>query len=244
MTGNSFDIIESRTLRDRVTERIQSAIIHGELPSGMRLRETQLAQDLGVSRGPVREALQELALTGYVTNIPYRGSYVTSLSVEEIRHVYSLRGVLEGYAAATGLTMIREQLLPSIEAAFSNLLQAVEHEQIRDIAPLDTGFHREICRAAANGRLERMWETLSGPLQAQFASRIPALYSSVELVSRHEFIVETLRRGSAEEVEQTIRDHYEETARRMTIAVNQSESLNSNHIEDGARSGAAHPKAR
>lgn len=66
----SYNLIDARTLRDRVIERIQSAIVHGELPSRVHRRETQLAQDLGVSRGPVREALQEIALTGYITTVP------------------------------------------------------------------------------------------------------------------------------------------------------------------------------
>src|ERR1051326_5494272 len=90
--------VETRTLKDQVSHLVSGAILCGKIKAGERLNESKLARDLGVSRIPIREALQELQERGLVVNIPRRGKFVISLSDEEIQKINSLRLILEGEA--------------------------------------------------------------------------------------------------------------------------------------------------
>src|SRR3954469_14550899 len=91
--------LEPRALSDRLVDPLKRVIIAGELRPGDRVLETDLAEQLGVSRGPVREAFRELEQEGLLISYPHRGTFVATLPEDEIEEVYALRAHLEGYAA-------------------------------------------------------------------------------------------------------------------------------------------------
>lgn len=86
------------TLRERLVAVLRRAVLEATLPPGSRLVETKLAEQLGVSRGPLREAIFELVKEGLLEQIPFRGTVVRSLSVEDIQEIYSFRTLLESFA--------------------------------------------------------------------------------------------------------------------------------------------------
>ena len=100
--------MDTRTLKDQVAHLVSVAILSGKIKAGERLNESKLARDLGVSRIPIREALQELQERGLVVNMPRRGKFVISLSDEEIQKINSLRLILE----AEALRLCRAKINP------------------------------------------------------------------------------------------------------------------------------------
>src|SRR6476469_7811948 len=93
-----LDAVPKRTLRAQIAERLRAAILTGDIPPGASLVETALSERFDVSRGPLREALRQLIEDGLVVTVPYTGTHVASLSVEDVREIYSLRTALEIFA--------------------------------------------------------------------------------------------------------------------------------------------------
>ncbi|MFA4928035.1 MAG: GntR family transcriptional regulator [Patulibacter sp.] len=113
-TGNSFSDQAERTLRDQ--------ILHGAFPPGGRLNEVEIATDLGVSRGPVREAMQRLARDGLVVLQPHRGAFVRRLTVDEVSNLFEVRITLERKVAALAaerLTPVQQEQLEQLRAGMA-----------------------------------------------------------------------------------------------------------------------------
>src|SRR5215470_12571889 len=90
--------VSKSTLRARIAERLRAAILAGDIPPGAALVETALSERFAVSRGPLREALRQLIEEGLVVTVPYTGTHVAALSVDDVREIYSLRTALEIFA--------------------------------------------------------------------------------------------------------------------------------------------------
>src|SRR5689334_3155780 len=135
--------VETRTLKDQVSHLVSGAILSGKIRAGERLNESKLARDLGVSRIPIREALQELQERGLVINIPRRGKFVISLSDEEIQKINSLRVILEGEALRLCRANVSPQGLQSLKSVIEKMAESAELPEI-EAAALDLEFHRTI----------------------------------------------------------------------------------------------------
>ena len=104
-----------RPLREVVSEALREAIIDGALKPGERLMEIQLADELGVSRTPIREAIRRLELEGFLIMVPRRGTYVADLSIKDINEVFEIRTALDVLAAGLAAERITEEELEKLE---------------------------------------------------------------------------------------------------------------------------------
>jgi DNA-binding GntR family transcriptional regulator len=156
---------ERRALVDKLAATLQARMISGELVSGTRLRQEALAEEFGVSRTPVREALRKLQASGLVEVQPHRGALVRAPSAREIRDAYEVRAELEGLAAQLAAERIhheqldalhevqrqfRETLAHLLEVRSGGGLDAVPEEDIEHWRHANDGFHQQIQEAAAN----------------------------------------------------------------------------------------------
>jgi len=140
------------------TELIRQAIIDGRLEPGRRLKEEELARELGISRTPVREALLMLQAEGLVDASPNRGATVRSHTAEGLDDLYQLRALLEGYAARRAAGRLTEQGLADLRAScgrFETLLEKEETE-LRELVRENMVFHEAILQGAGSGRLASM----------------------------------------------------------------------------------------
>ena len=126
-----------RPLRELVCETIRQAIVDGVFSPGERLMEIQLADEMGVSRTPVREAIRKLELEGFVVMIPRRGTYVADISIKDINEVYE----------------IRDEELETMQRLLVEIGQHIEDGNIEKIVEIDTAFHDVLYKASRNGRL-------------------------------------------------------------------------------------------
>ncbi|WIX99103.1 GntR family transcriptional regulator [Amycolatopsis mongoliensis] len=156
-----------RGLADEVADRIRDAIFDGVYAPGSPLREVELAEALGVSRGPVREALLKLDREGLVRSEWHRGTTVTSLSEVDVAELDSLRAALE--QLAVGLVVDRAPGLEEVDAAVTRMERAAdEHEMVR----CDLEFHDAIYRAAGHRRLGEAWQAIRSQVHLFLLTRI------------------------------------------------------------------------
>lgn len=150
-------ITEKATLRKEIRAYIQDQIVSGRFQAGDRIVETQLAKELHVSQAPVREAILELAAMGILEERPYSGSFVRSLTLEDIEDIYNTRAFLDEYAAR----LAARKITPEQLAKLRELLQEMDEAgNPRDFVEKDMAFHAMVVEAAGSPSLSRVWESL------------------------------------------------------------------------------------
>lgn len=147
-----------KTLQNHVCQYIRSRIVNGTYKPNERLVETKIAKELGVSQGPVREALQELKIMGLVYKKAYYGSYVASFSKEEVIGNFKLRTLLETFAIREAIKKMGEPEIKEMEAILDKLLEAKEGLDIEASSNLDIEFHSAFVKGANIPALYRAWE--------------------------------------------------------------------------------------
>jgi DNA-binding GntR family transcriptional regulator len=192
---------------DEIQERVRADIVHGVLRPNQRLVEIELAEQLGVSRTPVRETLQRLALDGLVRR-DRRGWVVHEHSAEEIRSLYEVRAALEGYAAFLAASRATADELGALEALYPPGEAALALGPDRQVE-LNERFHDGVIAAAGNARLAQLSVTSR---QYYFNHRIARRYDAEETrrsIEGHRRIVGALARGDGPAAEAHAREHVE-----------------------------------
>lgn len=155
MEGKRFT--EKATLRKHIREYIQQQLVSGRFKAGDQVVETQLAKELNVSQAPVREAILELAAMGLLEERPYSGSFVRSLTTEDIEDIYNTRAFIDEYAARQAAKRVTPEQLAEMEALLREMDAA---ENPHDFVEKDIAFHALVVDAAGSPALKRMWESL------------------------------------------------------------------------------------
>jgi DNA-binding GntR family transcriptional regulator len=159
-TWSGLPTASRRVLADEVVDALRRAIVSGELAAGQRLVEDELATQLQVSRGPVREALARLEQEGLVVNERHRGSSVTRLTAAEVDELYSLRTALERLAVERVCRAAAEVDLAAVAAVLTRFDTLPRPLERIDVARLDVDFHDAVFAAARHERLYRAWSAL------------------------------------------------------------------------------------
>lgn len=141
---------QHRTLREVVADEIAGQILRGDLEPGTRLYEDRLAESLGVSRNPVREAIRALESTGLVTVVPRRGAYVSEIDAADLRNLLELRAVLEGYAAELAAERRDDDVVEQLDRCISAGAAASKAGDVVTAAGHHREFHLAIERASGN----------------------------------------------------------------------------------------------
>lgn len=194
-------------LRDVVFQTLRQAILKGELQPGERLMEIKLAERLGVSRTPIREAIRKLELEGLVVMIPRKGAAVANITEKDTKDVLEVRRTLEMFAVEVACDRITpEQLVQLKEAAKAFEASKGSMDLIR-IAETDMNFHEIIYEATQNERLVQMLNNLR---ENMYRYRIeylkdPNYYDS--LVREHQAILDAVESGCKEKARVCMRNH-------------------------------------
>jgi DNA-binding GntR family transcriptional regulator len=179
-----------------VSDEIRQMIVSGELSPGERLFEDRLAEQLGVSRNPVREALRALEGTGLVEVVPRRGAYVSRFEPERARKLLELRQVLEGYAAELAAVNRTEQDLADMRECIERGRKATADDDVVAAAGCHREFHMLIERAAGNEYLEPTVAPLRHQTEMVFSRLVQ--YRGVTGWDEHERMLEAIERQDAE----------------------------------------------
>jgi len=198
----------SRTmLREQIRELLLERILGGDLRPGDRIVELQVAQELGTSQAPVREALSELQSLGFVEHEPYRGSRVRRISEKEIAEIYPVRAALEELAAQEAASRLDGEVA-ELETEFEAMRAAADKGDLNDLAAHDATFHRLIVEAAGNQVLLDTWRTLR--VEARVV--VTVLKTDIdlhELAELHRPLLDALKEGAPDRAGRALRQHFE-----------------------------------
>jgi GntR family transcriptional regulator, gluconate operon transcriptional repressor len=196
-------------LGQQAANMLRQAIIAGELTSGLRLVEEDLAARLGVSRGPVRDALRQLAEEGLV-ELGRRGSCVVRLGPREIRELYSLRAVLEQFALELAVESFTGDDLAAVQTALDAMANAAQAERMAEFVAQDMAFHSAFFERAGHRRLLRVWQTLSRPVEAMLEVTSIANPRTDAILDKHRRILEAVRGRDVAAAHHWLRAHLDE----------------------------------
>ncbi len=179
-------------LRDVVFNTLRQAILTGELKPGERLMEIHLANRLGVSRTPIREAIRKLELEGLVTMIPRRGAEVAQITEKSMSDVLEVRRALDALCVELACDRITEEELESLKQACEGFEQAVKTRDVKKIAQADVAFHDIIVKATGNQRLVQLVNNLSEQMYRYRFEYIKDFSQHERLVDEHRIIYESI----------------------------------------------------
>ena len=228
MTDHSNDkLILHRTIQESVADYIRAKIVAREFLPGEHLVQDELADQLGVSRTPIREALHKLESEGYVVMTPHRGASEASFSLEELQDFYNVRIGLESYAAYLAAQRITDEELEQLENHLREMDRVKDRGDIDLLIRLNRTFHESIYAAA---RQERLYGLIVNyfDLVERYRRIFHSLRNRAEhTVDEHQRIFEALRNRDAELSTRLTREHLAQTAEALKKALIERQQQNS-----------------
>lgn len=200
-------IEEYLPLRDVVFQTLRQAILKGELEPGERLMEIQLAQRLGVSRTPVREAIRKLELEGLVVMIPRKGAEVASITEKNLRDVLEVRKALEELAVELACKRMKKEAYPLLEAEMEAFDKAIQGDELTKIAEIDMNFHELIYEATENDKLIQMLNNLREQMYRYRLEYIKDRDKRAILALEHREIFQAIKKCDIQMAKDAIRCH-------------------------------------
>lgn len=194
-------------LRDVVFNTLRQAILTGELKPGERLMEIHLANKLGVSRTPIREAIRKLELEGLVTMIPRRGAEVAQITEKSMNDVLEVRRALDALCAELACERITEEETEQLHRACEAFETAVKTRDLKRIARADVQLHDIIVQATGNQRLVQLINNLSEQMYRYRFEYIKDAGQHQRLIEEHRVIYESIVKKDKETASQAARVH-------------------------------------
>jgi DNA-binding GntR family transcriptional regulator len=178
-------------------DKIKKSIMFGYYRSGEHLSETQIAEEIGVSRTPVRDALIRLERDGFLTRKPYKGMVVRKFTREEAREAYEVRGALEGMAAYLAAKRITDGQMEELETILEHSRIALGGQDFSKLAIYNNLFHEKVVEISSNDMLHKILNNLRGfiSISGIYALEIPNRF--VETLEEHQNILNTIKTGNA-----------------------------------------------
>ena len=199
--NSDFTVIinEYMPLRELVFTTLRQAILKGEIQPGERLMEIQLAEKMGVSRTPIREAIRKLANEGLVTMIPRKGAIVAGISEKMLMDVLQVRMTLEKMAYECAFKFITDEQIEELKEAEKEFEESVKNNDLVQIAEIDEKFHFIIYSAAQNDKLKEILTNLRENMYRYRMEYAKNKESRDQLIKEHNEMIETLiKRDSVE----------------------------------------------
>lgn len=199
-----------QVFREEIRNAIREAIFSGKLNPGDRIIETYWARELGVSQGPVREAIRDLEAMGLVETVPFKGSRVRTLTEKDVRDNYSVRICLESKSIRDAITMLTDRQLDDLTDKLRTVLRQMDdcagRGDLREFTDCDTIFHRAIIDSTGNEVLRKLWEQCNMRNWFRFSALTDA-DSLKQLQSGHQKLLDAICARNVKAATSTLEDH-------------------------------------
>lgn len=215
--SKGFDDLEPVAMESAasmIADQIRQRIMDGSFAPGTQLGEVQLTERIGMSRGPVREAMQRLIQEGLLRAERHRGVFVVELDDDDIGDIYLARRAIEG----TALTLLAQrpsddEIFDRIEVLVDQMEAAAERRNWADMADLDLRFHETIVAAAGSKRLVRMFRTLMAETRMCLTELESGYAVWRDLVGEHRTLLDLARRGKTRQLLPAFQQHLDSAVR-------------------------------
>ncbi|MFV9504480.1 MAG: GntR family transcriptional regulator [Oscillochloridaceae bacterium umkhey_bin13] len=226
-TASRFSPIDVPNLRSHIEQHIRTAIITGMIKPGERLIEATIAEELGVSRSPVREALSALEREGLMVNLPRRGYHVIDFTDRDIDEIYSLRLLLEREAMRRAIERMSPQQAKLLQAIVDQIGEVAHLPEMRSqLVTLDLSFHDHICQIADHSRLYFAWNSMR--LQTAMLISLTSLTHTNypdQHQEIHQRILDAMRAQEFGQADLLLSEHIREAERRAHLALHASRTV-------------------
>lgn len=214
---SELSLSHDASLRNKVFKYIKSQIINGKYVPGESLVESKLAEELGVSRTPIREAIRLLELEGLVETTPNKGAIVLGISPKDVEDIYAIRILVEGLAARWAAERMGPADKKELKKTLDLMEFFVQKEDLDEVAELDMKFHQIIYEASGSKILNLTLSNLHQYVQlARLESlRVPERISKT--MAEHQAILESFLAGDPDQAEKTLTDHVRKAFLNITV---------------------------
>lgn len=210
-TGNAYEngALGRVVLGDQVKEYVIEAIMSGEFQPGDRVVASSLARRLGVSQAPVREAIRDLVLLGFLESEAFKGTSVRSFSPKELYEVYTVRAALESLAARLAVERLTEEDVRLLQDTLDEMIRAAQEQDEKQMVRLDNRFHETIMQISDNQLLYQLWQTLQFGYWTIVTARSSS-YNLEELARRHETLLTAIASRDPQKAAAAMQHHIED----------------------------------
>lgn len=226
-----FDEIPQKTLESQVLDRLREAIVEGVFEPGSQINQVQVASHFGISRGPIRAALNKLEEEGLVINIPHRGTFVAPLDKKIVADVYGVRSVLEAYAVRLTISNFDDADLVALEEIYDAMQEAAHNNDLKAVVKHDFEMHKFFVEMSGNAVLMQSWSTLQIQVRRILSYRYFSHPYLQEMADSHTALLEQARRRNADEAGRLIEEHIMEACENILanwgVRVDESENIKS-----------------
>ena len=194
-------------LRDVVFNTLRQAILRGELKPGERRMEIQLANKLGVSRTPIREALRKLELEGLVNMVPRKGAEVADITEKSLRDVLEVRKALEELSVQLACEKITEEEIEELKRVAERFKDTLDDQDVTKIAEADVAFHDVIYTATDNQKLILLLNNLREQMYRYRVEYLKKEEAYPQLIAEHEELIDNISKRNKEEATRIMCEH-------------------------------------
>lgn len=194
-------------LKTEVSQVIKQAIISENFKQGERLVESEIASKMGISRGPIREAIRELVKEGLLVNIPRKGTYIISISQEEVKEIYAIRMALESLAVEQAVKNLTEKDWEDLKNLIDLMMKAASQNDLKTLLDYDFEFHKLIYLHSNNRYLIKFLSEISIVFRLALNEGAKRIKDINALAMTHQTLLDTFISRSPEKAVQVMRDH-------------------------------------
>ncbi len=203
------------SLRGKVFEQLEEAILNGQLQPGDNLIETKLSQQFGVSRTPIREAIRQLELEGLVQFIPNKGAVVLGVTTQDIEDIYSIRMLIEGLAVRWTIDKITQEEIEELQESVELLEFYIHKKNVQHLEKFDSKFHDLIYDASKSRPLKHMLSMFNHYIQRSRASSLAIPGRAEEVLKEHKGILNAIIDRNSEKAEKLMYQHIRNASKKL-----------------------------
>jgi DNA-binding GntR family transcriptional regulator len=208
-----FAGLERTTTPEGVYRVLRAAILEGTVPPGGQLREREIADDLGISRSPLREALTRLEEEGLIVKVPFRGAFVVEVSAQDVAEIASIRLLVEPYAGQLAVEALRGPERPRLMQTIQELHRATETNDIPASIDAHLGFHRLFYDLSGHGILRDLWNGWESKLRLYLTVDHRSYSDLHDIAVEHERLAAVALEGDTDVFRQELAQHFQSALR-------------------------------
>jgi DNA-binding GntR family transcriptional regulator len=207
MSDFKIKIEEPKLLSEDIAESIKAAIIKGKFKPGEKISEGELAESMGISRTPLREAFRKLENEGFIEIIPRKGAVVTEIDAQEVYDLYEIKSTLEGLAARLAAVNMQDKDLEKLEKVNEELKVLIDQNDLEAFYKAHTRFHEGFVKLSGNRRLNQIISNLNDHFKrfGIVSLTLPGQYENA--IKQHEEIIQAFRKGNEKLVEERVKNN-------------------------------------
>lgn len=221
-----------KTIWEEVAMELKNRILCGDIHQGERIKEAEIAEEFGISRGPIREAFRQLEQEGLIEYSSRKGCTVKTISAEDSAEYYVLRANLENLAVRMCQGKFSQNTMSEMEDLIKDMDHYKEAEDLLSIIDVDQKFHTLLVQECGMKKLFEMWSTLNNANAIIFYALYHTRFSPREQLARnHQLILDAMKSGNAEKICDIIQEHYLIVAHNLYRTESKEKDFSLDHIK-------------